>query len=62
MNCISDKYQLSKLKAMPAGSIHTLQSNIPSEKTIKSIKELPCDPASLFQLSLEKLPLPINLT
>lgn len=52
MNCIGDKFQLTKLKAMPAGSIHTLQSNIPSEKSIKSIKELPCDPGSLLQLSL----------
>lgn len=58
MNCISDKYQLTRLKAMPAGSIY----NLPSDKTIKSINVLPCDPATLVQLTLDSLPPPIDLT
>lgn len=49
---------------MPAGSIHTLQSNILStDKSIKSIKDIPLDPTlSLLQLSLDSLPHPIDLT
>jgi hypothetical protein len=63
MNCISDKYQLTKLKAMPVGSIHTLHSNMGStDKTIKSFKDIPTDPACLLQFSLDHFPLPIELT
>lgn len=63
MNCISDKYQLSKLKAMPAGSIHTLHSNLAStDKTIKSFKDIPVDPTTLLPLSLDLLPPPLDLT
>lgn len=63
MNCINDKYQLSKLRAMPSGSIHTLQSNAPStDKTIASLKNIPNDHTpTLLQLSLEALPHPIDL-
>jgi hypothetical protein len=63
MNCISDKYQLTKIKAMNVGSIHTIQANVVStDKTIKSFKKLPADPSSLVQLELDHLPLPIDLT
>jgi hypothetical protein len=63
MNCISDKYQLTKLRTIPGGSIHTLHSNVPStDKTIKSFKDIPNDPSELLQLAIDNIPLPIDIT
>jgi hypothetical protein len=41
MNCINDKYQLTKIKAMPGGSINTLASGpVITDKTIQSYKNI----------------------
>lgn len=62
MNCISDKYQLTKLRSMPAGSIHTLHTNaLSTDKTLKSIKDITNDPGTLAQLSLDNIPTPLDL-